>query len=288
MANYIPVLYGGHGSLRSVWEISTRFAAGGPIHVARRKGEAMMKLLSNPRFLAIYSGALTALFAVTILGGFAESGRKQRFGEIDVERINVIEPDGTLRMVISNKAAFPGIIIQGKETPHPNRKTAGMLFFNDEGTENGGLIFGGSKDAGGKVTSYGHLSFDQYEQDQVFSIDAGEENGERTSELRMIDQPDHPITEDLAAAARIAKLPKEQQRAAWDEYGAKTPHSETRIFLGRGDDRSVALRLKDVQGRDRVVIRVQPDGNPTLQLLDEQGKVKAQLPAAAKGPKSAE
>ena len=49
-------------------------------------------------------------------------------------------------MVISNKADFPGIIIKGKETPHPDRKTAGMLFFNDEGTENGGLIFGGSKD----------------------------------------------------------------------------------------------------------------------------------------------
>lgn len=237
----------------------------------------MMKLFSNPRFLAIYSGVLTITFAATLLAGFAEQHRKQRFGEIDVERINVVEPDGTLRMVISNKASFPGIIIKGKETPHPGRQSAGMLFFNDEATENGGLLFGGSKDATGKVESYGHLSFDRYEQDQVFSIDAEEENGARTSELRMIDQPDHPIMQDIEAAARIAKLPEDQQAAAREKYRAGTPHSETRIVLARSDDHSVALRLKDVQGRDRIVVRVAPDGTPMLQFLDANGKVTKEL-----------
>jgi hypothetical protein len=159
-----------------------------------------------------------------------------------------------------------------------------MLFFNDEGTENGGLIFGGSKDKQGKITSYGHLSFDQYEQDQVFSIDADEEDGKRTSELRVIDQPDHPITEQIAAAERIARLPKDQQTAAWKQFRATTPHFEPRIVLGRSDDRSVALRLKDEQGRDRLVIRVQPDGSPILQFLDEQGKVTSQLPPGAVKP----
>jgi hypothetical protein len=243
----------------------------------------MTNLFSNPRFLAIYSGVLTVAFAVVVLAGLAESRQKQKFDEIDVHRINVVEPDGTLRMVISNKAAFPGIIIKGKETPHPDRSTAGMLFFNDEATENGGLIFGGSKDKQGKVSSYGHLSFDQYEQDQVFSIDAGEENGQRTSELRVIDQPDHPITEEIAAAERIGRLPKAQQAAAWEQYRGTTPHSASRIVLGRAEDKSVALRLKDVQGRDRLVIRVQPDGSPVVQFLDENGKVTSQLPSASHG-----
>jgi hypothetical protein len=241
----------------------------------------MTKLLTSQRFLAIYSGVLTLMFAVTVFAAFSKPTQTQKFGEIDVERINIVEPDGTLRMVISNKAKFPGIIIKGKETPHPDRQTAGMLFFNDEATENGGLIFGGSKDQQGKITSYGHLSFDQYEQDQVFTIDAGEEDGKRTSELRILDQPDHPITEDLDEASRIAKLPKDQQQAAWEAYSAKTPHSEPRILLGRSKDRSAALRLKDIEGRDRIVIRVAPDGNPILQFLDPQGKVTSQLPPAA-------
>ncbi len=242
----------------------------------------MTKLFSSPRFLAIYSGVLTIALAVVVLAGFAESRQKQTFDEITVHRINVVEPDGTLRMTISNKAEFPGIIIKGKETPHPDRSTAGMLFFNDEGTENGGLIFGGSKDKEGKVTSYGHLSFDQYEQDQVFSIDTDQQDAARTSELRMIDEPDYPITEDLAAAARIEKLPKDQQSAAWKQLRTSKGGAQTRILLGRLDDRSVALRLKDVEGRDRIIIRVQPDGSPVLQLLDDQGKVTSQLPPVSK------
>jgi hypothetical protein len=243
----------------------------------------MTKLFSHPRFLAVYSGVLTIALAVIVLAAFAESRHKQTFDEIDVHRINLVEPDGTLRMVISDKAQFPGVIIKGKETPHPDRATAGMLFFNEEGTENGGLIFGGSKDKEGKVTSFGHLSFDQYEQDQVFSIDAGEENGKRTSELRMIDQPDHPITEEIEAAKRIGKLPKDQQAEAWKQLRATTPHSESRIVLGRSDDKSVALRLKDEQGRDRLVIRLQPDGSPVVQFLDENGKVTSQLPSPSRG-----
>ncbi len=240
----------------------------------------MTKLFSSPRFLAVYSGVLTIGLCVLVLAGLAESRHKQTFDEITVHRINVVEPDGTLRMVVSDKAAFPGIIIKGKETPHPDRKTAGTLFFNDEGTENGGLIFGGSKDKDGKVSSYGHLSFDQYEQDQVFTIDAGEESGKRSSELRILDQPDRPISEDIQAADKIGKLPKAEQAAAWKSYFATHRQAGTRIYLGRGDDRSVALRLKDVQGRDRIVIRVQSDGTPVLQFLDEKGKVTSQLPAA--------
>ncbi len=240
----------------------------------------MTRLFSNQRFLVIYSGVLTLVFAVVVLGGFAESRQRQKIDQLDVQRINIVEPDGTLRMMISNKTEFPGIIIKGRETPHPDRSSAGMLFFNDEGTENGGLIFGGSKDKQGKVSSYGHLSFDQYEQDQVFSIDAEQAGGQRTSELRMIDQPDYPITEDLAAAARIETLPKDQQPAAWRQLRAGKGRAQTRILLGRLDDRSVALRLKDVEGRDRLVVRVQPDGSPVLQFLDEKGKVTAQLPSA--------
>jgi hypothetical protein len=101
----------------------------------------MPMLFASQRFLAIYSGVLTLIFVVTVFAGFSKPSDRQKFAEIDVERINLVEPDGTLRMVISNKSKFPGIIIKGKETPHPDRNTAGMLFFNDEATENGGLIF---------------------------------------------------------------------------------------------------------------------------------------------------
>lgn len=97
-----------------------------------------MKLPSGQRLLVIYSGLLTLVFAGTVLTGATSSTRRASFDEITVHRINLVEPDGTLRMVISDKARFPGAIFHGKEYRHP-RSAAGMLFFNDEGTEDGGL-----------------------------------------------------------------------------------------------------------------------------------------------------
>ena len=135
-----------------------------------------MKGQSGNRFLMIYSGVLTAVFAVTLVGGLLIHPRKAKFDEIDVQRINVCEPDGTLRMVVSDKARFPGLMIRGKEYPHP-RSEAGMLFFNNEGTENGGLIFGGHKDNEGKIIdSGGSLTFDQYEQDQIVQIEGSHDS----------------------------------------------------------------------------------------------------------------
>ena len=239
-----------------------------------------MKVLSNPRFLTIYSGVLTTVFAITLLGGFAGPAKKSVFGEIDVQRINIVEPDGTVRMVLSGKSRAPGLIIKKKEYSREDRKTAGVIFFNDEGTENGGLIFGGSKDKNGKIESWGHLSFDQYDQDQVFSIDAGEENGSRRSGLALWDRGDYPITDALDAMTRIQKLPEAQQEAEWTKFAASHPGDKQRAYLGRVGDRSVGLRLMDQDGRDRLRLRVNPDGTPVLQFLDASGKVTAQYPSA--------
>src|SRR5258708_15432141 len=120
-----------------------------------------MKTLSRDRFLAIYSGVITAAFLYSITTALAPPAKKVTFDEIEVKRINVVEPDGTLRLVISDKAHFPGLIVKGKEYPHETRKTTGILFFDDEGTENGGLTFGGMKDKSGKGSRYGHPSFDK-------------------------------------------------------------------------------------------------------------------------------
>ncbi len=241
----------------------------------------MKKPINSQQFFTIYSGVLTLAFAVTILGGFAPP-RKTSFEEIDVQRINVVEPDGTLRMVISDKSLFPGIIIKRHERPHPNRSSAGMLFFNDEGTENGGMIFGGMKDKDGKRSSYGHLSFDEYEQDQVFTIDASQEGDKRRSGLSVVDDPDYPIGDVLAAMDNARNLPADQQESEMKKFFDVHGRPHQRLYLGRSSDRAVGLRLKDVEGRDRIVIQVAADGSPIIRFLDENGKITSELPAPAK------
>ncbi len=239
----------------------------------------MKQILGNPKFLAIYSGVLTLVFAITVLAGFTADSHRVSFDEVTVHRINIVEPDGTLRMVLSDKSEFPGIIIKGKEHPHPDRTTAGMLFFNDEGTENGGLIFGGEmKD--GKGSSFGHLSFDAYEQDQIFSLDAGKTGDQSESALSMIDRPEYPIGELVALTDKIKDLPEDQKKAEIAKFMKDRPAPHKRLSLGRAEDKSVSLRLKDTEGRDRAVLEVAADGSPVLRLLDKDGKVVSQLPAA--------
>src|ERR1051326_6774521 len=221
----------------------------------------MKTVFGQQRLLAIYSGVLTLTFAVTLLIGAA---RKMSFDEIDVKRINVVEPDGTLRMVISNKANFPGIILHGKESPHRNRHTAGILFFNDEGTQNGGLSWGGSKGKDGQVSSSGHLSFDQYDQDQDLTIDFGQHGDKRAAAIAFIDRPDYSIEELVSLLNKTKDLPEAQKKAELEKFQQTHPAPRQRAYFGRADDRSVSLKMKDADGKDRIVIQVAADGTPVL------------------------
>jgi hypothetical protein len=207
----------------------------------------------------VYSGVLTVVFGLTVFTGAAKS-RKTSFEEIDVRRINVVEPDGTARLVLSSKALFPGILFKGKEYSHPNRKTAGILFYNDEGTENGGLTFGGAKDASGKVSAYGHMSFDQYNQDQVFTLDASEDGGNRKAGVAVWDRPDYSIEELMLLTERVKKLPEKEQKAEISKFFAGRESAQPRLYLGKSHNGSVSLRLNDREGRERLIIEVAPEG----------------------------
>lgn len=246
----------------------------------------MIDFLSSRRFLAAYSGLLTLIFLIAMLTGFARVPAAQSFDEITVHRINVVEPDGTIRLILTNTASSPGIYIKNKEYPHPNgRKGAGLLFFDEEGTEDGGLAYGIEKAKDGRVTgSEGHLSFDQYQQDQIFTIDAGREGDKKFSLLRMDDRGDYPIAEALDAITRIRKLPADQQPAELQKFLAAHPGDHPRVILGRARDGSSVLQLKDPEGRDRLVLRVAAEGSPHLQFLDAAGKVVSEFPPAPAAP----
>jgi hypothetical protein len=221
------------------------------------------------KVLLIYSAVLT-----TALGGLAvtqavSAPERPSFTEIDVQRINLREKDGTLRMVLASKSAFPGIIWRGKDYPHPSRdNAAGMLFFNDEGTENGGLIFGGAKTD--KVRSFGHLSFDQYENDQVVALSQGEEDGHRSAGLSIGDRPDQSM--DIPAFDRIMKMPEGPAKTEAMKGLEKAGFGgHNRLFVGKDEGVSM-LTLKDVDGKARLRLSVKPTGEAAIEFLDATGK----------------
>jgi hypothetical protein len=203
----------------------------------------------SQRFLVVYSGVLTAVFAITVLTGFASpKPKKTAFDEIDIHRINVREPDGTLRMVISNHSRLPGVIVRGKESPPRERPQAGMLFYNDEGTENGGLIFGGRRNAKGEVVdSGGSLSFDRYGANQIVQLAGVDDKEDHIVGLFVTDSPG----------------------------GGAENHS--RIRVGRDRDGAAKIALMDANGKKRIVMQVLADGTPSLVFLDANGKVVNQM-----------
>ena len=59
--------------------------------------------MKNENFiLKIYSITLTLTLSFVLLSGFKSGDSSQKFEEISVERINIVEPDGKLKMVLSS------------------------------------------------------------------------------------------------------------------------------------------------------------------------------------------
>lgn len=213
-----------------------------------------------------YAAVMT--LATVWLGLSAVAPPATKFETIDVQRINVREPDGTLRLAISNHALIPGIVIGRKEYPHPNRPEAGMIFYDDEGIENGGLVFdGGLKN--GKPTNGGSLTFDRFRQDQTIQLVSTEDGDKRRAGVVVNDRPDAPM--DIESGLGMRAMPAGPARdalAARSGFGGKQ-----RAWLGRSEDGKASLILRDPQGRPRLVLSVGSDGKPSLEFEDETGKV---------------
>ncbi len=214
-------------------------------------------------FLGVVALGLTAF-----LGGAAERPAPGKFAVIDAGRINLREPDGTLRLVISNAAQAPGIIVRGHEQPHPSRHSAGMIFFNDEGTENGGLIFDGHAGPDGERHSSGSLTFDRYEQDQVVQVTGSEDGHTRSAGVIVNDQPEQIM--DFPAIERARGLSGAAQQAAFRKAHVG---GTQRAFLGRTESGDAAIILRDAQGTKRLVLRVGPDGASRIDFLDQAGRI---------------
>ena len=231
------------------------------------------------RWLKVYALISTIAFGTLIVTAFGQE--KQRFTEIDVERINVVEPDGKLRMVISNRPRSIGPIYKGKPFGYPGGTRPGIIFFNDEGTENGGLTFSGMRNADGTFRSGLHLSFDQYNQDQVVVLNYNDNNGSRQMGLAFGDRPDLDIFDLVAQRDSIMKLPaspaRDEKLRQWAAPNGVPLYAE-RVYVGRNRSKAAVLNLSDRAGKPRIRMMVDSMGVPSLEFLDAQGRVISRLP----------
>jgi hypothetical protein len=235
-----------------------------------------------PRWLHLYAVLVTALLASFWLGAGRPQEARAHFTEIDVERINIVEPDGKLRMVLSNRPRSIGPIYQGEPFGYPGGNRPGIIFFNDEGTENGGLTFAGRRGADGKYAASSGFSFDQFDQDQVVYLQYTDENGRRQMGLTVADRADVNIKDLVAQRDEILKMPEGAARAEalakWQGPRNGVPLMAERVYIGRDRNKTAIVNLSDPSGKPRLRLQVNAAGEPSLEFLDEDGNVILRLP----------
>lgn len=228
------------------------------------------KAKNEIRFLKFYSGFLTVALLATVFY-VVRLNKDKNFEEINVERINVVESNGDLKLVISNSKRQHSGIING--TPLTEReRQAGLIFFNGVGDECGGLIYDGNDKEAGLV-----LSVDKYRDDQVMQLRYIEDTKKdaRTYGLQLWDYPkEDTFDERDKALESMQKLKSREERiAAYQKIKQGGLLPEDRLFVGKRMNKDVGLFINDNTGKPRIKIYIDSDNNPKIELLDKEGVV---------------
>ena len=230
------------------------------------------------QFFFLRAYAIVTSLALTVIAASAFRQTGNTASELTVQRLNVVDANGTLRMVLAGKDRMHPGVMDGVTIDRP-RPVAGMLFFNDEGDEVGGLTYTGSA-ANGQGRANAGIMFDQLKQDQTVGISYSEANGRRSAGFQVWDRSDTVRLSTLIKQLNEAnQLPAGEQRdAAIAKIRATAPPGPRRVFVGKTQDRAATVALSDADGRPRLTLIVDAEGNPRIELLDAAGKVVARIP----------
>jgi hypothetical protein len=249
--------------------------------------EIRREVFRQTRHLRVYAVLITTAAVVMVLAAFSRPSQSTRFVEIDVQRINIVEPDGKLRMVISNRPRSIGPIYKGKPFGYEGGTRPGIIFFNDEGTENGGLTITGRRDSTtGRYVAASSWSFDQFDQDQILTLEYADNNGRRRTGITVADRADRNIYDIVMQRDSINAMPDTAaRRAALQRLFAPVngvPLAATRLYAGRDISKSAVVNLFDPLGRIRLRLQVDSLGRASLDFLNDSGRVTFSLPDSAR------
>jgi hypothetical protein len=247
--------------------------------------DSLDKVKKQIQFLSVYAivSSILLLMAFFFIFNMYRKSQNLTVEQLTAKRINIIEPNGQPRLVLSNMEKSPENLAYGKPYGIPGGNRPGIIFYNDDATECGGLVFTGRKDSSGKYFASGHFSFDQYNQNQVLYFQYLDDNGERKTGLYVDDwhnSPDFPDFRNQYKATE--KLPASPERDAklkqLLEPDNEDPAYAHRVFIGKDSDKSALINLADERGKTRIQLKVDSTGAAKINFLDSAGKVVYSLP----------
>ena len=168
------------------------------------------------------------------------------FDTLTAQRINITDATGKIRLVIANSDRFPDIEVNGKVYKRSINDTAGLVFFDHMGKENGGLVLTKLHD-----DDYSNLTFDYTYQ--------------LTDGIRMIKQ-ETPDGTRWKAGFDIF------DRRAYQPGPSDSTQGVQRISL-TDENQNANLVISDTEGHPRIRIGVDKIGTPSIEMLGKDGQV---------------
>jgi hypothetical protein len=238
-------------------------------------------------FLRAFAG-ITAIGMILITTTAFKKSGNQKFGVIDVERINIVEKDGTVKMLITNTGNFPSgnDKINNRPTTEGREKRTGILFYNEDGIECGGFIYDGKKTESGHAAGLS-LTYDQYDGDQVMQLLTQDEGqGDKRFVSSTLAFNDRPSKESQIKVEEIMKELKELRekdpKAMEEKYKQYVKQGliggVPRVLLGKSKKQDNGLFLFDDKGMRRAMFYVDKENNAKLEFFDEKGNTIASFP----------
>ncbi len=209
------------------------------------------------RWIKLYAGVLTAAVVGLALAVLRPTGT---FEELNVRRINVVEASGATRLVIANAEKFPVVKLGGKEYPRKKGiEPAGIVFYDAKGMEMGGLALTDNTSGRLGALALDYPNFDAVGLSTVVSADGKE----ATAGLIINSHP--PADLDVVAASKVV---------------------QRRVGIQNRNENAEVI-LSDPQGQERLRLVVDDQGEPSIELLDAEGKVTLRLSGETKSPDGA-
>jgi len=167
------------------------------------------------------------------------------FGTVTAQRINIVDPDGTMRMAITNQARPPELIYRGETYPERSIDgLTGIVFYEDDGDETGGIGVArlGDKRQTMFIFDYTHQLTDGI---GILKQEKLDGSGWRSGLFLRDRRPFKPGMIENSQGVE-------------------------RVWLSN-EDKNASLVISDPQGRPRIRIAVDAKGEPVIEILDEEG-----------------
>ena len=190
-------------------------------------------------------GVLLTLYLPRAEARKADAPAEAHFKKLTVERIDIVDPDGTIRLAIANRAHPPAARVRGKVYERSIDDFVGMVFYEADGNETGGIGVARLRDKAQRM-----FIFDYTRQitDGVGMINRESEDGETWEAGFFI-----------------------SDRRPYEPGDVTSSQGVERIWL-KNEDKDASLVISDPEGRPRIRIGVDAAGEPAITMMDENGE----------------